>query len=128
MALYREHVGKPLALEGGVQTIWYMNSGLSEETALAHLSILPIDGSLKQGSFTARDQFAYRYNCDEKSIFAALVGLNSNFHIFLIASSTPEKFMLPLSMPEIAPTTNFLRPSQLVEHLASNAAAVGRLR
>ncbi len=121
MALYREHVGKPLPMDGGAQTVWYMNSGLSEKTALAHLSILPIDGSLKQGSFTAREQFAYRYNCDEKSIFAALIGLNSNFHIFLIASSTPEKFMLPLTMPNITATANFLRPGQLVEHLATNA-------
>lgn len=121
MALYREHTGRPLALDGGVQTIWYMNGGLSDKTALAHLSILPIDGSLKQGSLTARDQFAYRYNCDEKSIFAALIGLNSNFHIFLIASSTPEKFALPLNMPKIASTTNFLRPGQLVNHLIKHA-------
>lgn len=121
MALYREHVGKPLELDGGVQTIWYMNSGLSEKTALAHLTILPIDGSLKQGAFTAREQFAYRYNCDGTSIFAALIGLNSNFHIFLIASSTPEKYLLPLKIPNITATANFLRPGQLVEHLATNA-------
>ena len=127
MALYREHVGKPLAMEGGVQTIWYMNSGLSEKMALAHFSILPIGGSLKQGTFTAREQFAYRYNCDEKSIFAALIGLNSNFHVFLIASSTPEKFMLPLTMRNISATMNFLRPGQLVDHLATNTLRPRRL-
>lgn len=28
--------------------------------------------------------------------------------------------MLPLAMPEIAATTNFLRPGQLIEHLGKN--------
>lgn len=118
MALYREHVGHPLPMEGGVQTIWYLNAGLSEEGAHAHLSILPIPGELKQGSFTSREQFAYRYNCDEKSILAALIGLNSNLHFFLIATSDPARYTLPINIPHAARTGNFMQPGGLIAHLA----------
>ncbi|MBB4402918.1 MULTISPECIES: hypothetical protein [Rhizobium/Agrobacterium group] len=113
MALYRQHVGAPLPIGGGVQTLWYLNAGLSEEHAHAHLSILPINGSLKQGKFTASEQFAYRYNCDEKSILAALVGLNSNLHLFVIATSQPETYGLPHQIPGSARAGNFVRPGEL---------------
>jgi hypothetical protein len=122
MALYREHVGTPLPGEGGVQTIWYLNHGLSEEHAHAHLSILPAAATLRQGTFIVPEQFAYRYNCDDKSIFAALIGLNKNLHVFVIASSTPETFGLPAAIPNAETAGNFMRPSQLLARLPIPAA------
>jgi len=72
MALYREHIGEPMPATGGVQTLCFLNAGLSKEVASGTLRILPLRGTLKQGSFVVPEQFAYQYNCDEKSILAAL--------------------------------------------------------
>jgi catechol 2,3-dioxygenase-like lactoylglutathione lyase family enzyme len=92
MALYREHVGQPLPLDGAIFTKWFLNAGLSQESAEAMLAIMPIGGALRNGRKHSIEQFGYRYNCDERSIIAALVGFQSNLHLFLIAAAEPDTY------------------------------------
>ncbi len=87
MALFREHVGKPLVEGSGVFVKWFLNAGLSEKQALGYLSILPIAGELRQGNQRSIEQFGYRFNSDDKSLLVAMVGFHSNLHIFLAATS-----------------------------------------
>lgn len=111
MALYREHVGVALPLDGGVQLQCFLNAGLAQRTADGILQKLPGHGTLKQGSFTVPDQFAYRFNHDGKSIVAALAGFNFNLHIFVVATSQPEFYHFPI----IAPHFPYIRPGQLTQ-------------
>lgn len=113
MALYRHHTGTALPPDGGVMTLWYMNAGLSEAQAQAHLSILPVSETLRQGSFQVPEQFAYRYNCDDKSIFAALIGMHYNLHFFVIATSEPALYSLPWLFPAEQGNSNFAQPGFL---------------
>ncbi len=90
MALFSEHVGQPLSENEGVSTKWFLNAGLAQKEAESYLSILPIAGELRQGAKHSIEQFSYRYNCDKKSTFAALIGFHKNLHIFALASTMPE--------------------------------------
>lgn len=117
MALFHEHTGKALPDDGIVQAAWFANHGLSNEHAEAMLKILPIHGELKQGQFSVWDQFAYRYNSDNKTITAGLVGLHRNLHIFFFASSTPQDHGLPVS-GVLDPVTGFVaRPGEIMKML-----------
>jgi methylthioribose-1-phosphate isomerase len=49
MALYREHVGKPLPLDGAVFSMWFLNAGLAQRSAEEMLRFLPDSGTLRQG-------------------------------------------------------------------------------
>jgi hypothetical protein len=49
MAFYREHVGSPLPLCGGVYTQFYLNQGLADADASRILEIMPVHDTLKQG-------------------------------------------------------------------------------
>lgn len=117
MALYREHVGTSLPLDGGVYTKWFLNAGLSDGAAKAFLSKMPIPGELRQGRQISTAQFAYRYNCDGKSILMALAGFHSNLHIFALATSWPDKlrFMLDDSYMD------FVKAGTLVARLKENS-------
>lgn len=87
MALFREHVGKPLTEGSGVFVRWFLNAGLSEKQALHYLRILPISSELRMGRQTSIKQFRYYYNCDEKSLIMAMIGFHSNLHILVAATS-----------------------------------------
>ena len=113
MALYREHIGTPLAIEGAVYTQWFLNAGLAQATADAMLSILPAWGALRQGSFEVDNQFGYRFNSDDKSIVAALAKFHSGLYIFTIATSHPERYPLPVR----GENTAILRPGELFDHM-----------
>jgi hypothetical protein len=110
MALYREHMGMALPLNGAVQLQCFLNAGLAQRTGDGILQKLPNLGTLRQGTFVVPDQFAYRYNYDGKSIVAALVGFNSNLHIFLVATSQREFCHFPIAAPHF----HFVRPGQLI--------------
>jgi hypothetical protein len=113
MALYREHVGEPLPLTGGVYTLFFMNAGLAKATGDAMLEKLPIFKTLNQGRVCVPDQFAYRYNCDAKSIVAALAGFHSNLHVFVVATSDPDFY----NPPKKIPYADFVRPGELVSRI-----------
>lgn len=87
MALYREHTGHALPLNGGVGSAHFLNVGLNAKQVDAMLHIMPGGGELKMGKRSSRTQFAYRYNTDERSIVAALAGFHGNFHCLVIATS-----------------------------------------
>lgn len=87
MALYREHIGEALPLDGYVGTAHFLNAGLAAENAERMLQTLPVFDTLKQGRKDAGAQFGYRYNTDEKSIIAALVRFHEGLFVFLVASS-----------------------------------------
>lgn len=109
MALYREHIGVALPLEGRIETIVFFNAGLAQQTAETMLAILPVGATLTMGQRHVTDQFAYRYNTDDKEIVAALVGFHSNLHILVMASSNP--IYEGLDTPVFA---NKCRPGQLL--------------
>jgi hypothetical protein len=113
MALYREHIGEPLALSGGVHTAVFLNAGLTQKTGDTILSKMPIYGSLQQGVFFLPEQFGYRFNTDGKSIIAALTGFHSNLHIFTLATSDQQFF----NLPPINTTADFVRPGELVNRV-----------
>jgi hypothetical protein len=113
MALYRWHVGHALPLSGGVHVNWYLNAGLSPSMAKEILKIMPATETLQQGAFQVPEQFAYRYNTDERTIVAALAGFHSNLHILAIATSTPDFFGMPVPIPH----SDFVRPGELVARI-----------
>jgi len=86
MALYREHMGRPLSECGLVFTQHYLNAGLQRKEAEATVSILPGFGELRQGTKGSGKIFNYRFNTDERSIVAALVSFNDNFFVRLFAT------------------------------------------
>lgn len=90
MALYREHIGRALSVDGIVFARHYLNAGLSRQQAEATLSILPGFGELRQGAKRSGKSFNYRYNTDDRSIVAALVAFNDNFFVRLFATEDPE--------------------------------------
>lgn len=113
MALYREHIGKALPMEGVVYTTCFQNAGLLDKQARTMLSIMPAFGQLRQGRKTSSEQFDYRFNSDHKSILAALVSLHSNVHILIVATADPLRYAHVAN----APNMETLRPGQLVQRL-----------
>lgn len=110
MALYREHVGVALPLEGRIETIVFFNAGLAQQTADTMLEIMPNRATLTMGERNVGDQFAYRFNTDGREIVAALVGFHGNLHIMAMAASNPIYEGL-----ESPPFANKCRPGQLLE-------------
>lgn len=92
MALYREHIGIALPCEGAVYSRHFLNAGLSLKSVEAMLNMMPLPGELKMGKRSSKSQFAYRYNTDQKSIVAALVGFHGNLHCLVIATSEPDTY------------------------------------
>jgi hypothetical protein len=122
MALYREHTGVALPLDGAVQIMCFMNAGLAQRTGDEILKKLPIAETLRQGKFMVPEQFAYRYNTDARSIVAALAGFNSNLHIFMAATSQPDFYHFPIAAPHF----QLVRPGQLTKILPSKAAGLAK--
>lgn len=89
MALYREHVGEALPVDGFVFTQHYFNQGLLRREAELLTSIMPAFGELKQGKISSGRVFNYRYNTDLKTIVAALIAFNDNFFVRAFATADP---------------------------------------
>lgn len=104
MALYREHTGHALPETGAVFTTWFLNAGLTREGVETMLSIMPSHSSLRQGTKTVTEQFAYRYNTDDTSIVAALVGFHGNLHILAITTADYETYDFIAKGPNICVT------------------------
>jgi hypothetical protein len=92
MALFREHVGKPLDQGGSVFTQYYFNAGLQRSVAEATLSITPIPGQLIQGTKSSDRQFNYRYNCDNRSIIFAFAAFHDNLFVRACATNEPDTY------------------------------------
>jgi hypothetical protein len=92
MALFREHVGRPLDEQGSVFTQFYFNAGLQRSVAEATLSIMPLPGELIQGVKSSGRQFNYRYNCDDCSIIFLFAAFHDNLFVRACATSEPETY------------------------------------
>ena len=94
MALFREHTGKALPLDGVVFSQWFLNAGLPRRAAEVMLNMLPVFGTLKQGQKQGvkgtGSQFGYRFNSDDDTITAALTAFHSGLYTFTIATSRPD--------------------------------------
>lgn len=110
MALFRQHTGKALPPGGGVEAWYYLNAGLSQETADGMLKIMPGAADLSAGRKRSGKQFVYRYNSDDKTVIAALVSFHNNLHIAFLASSTPKLYEMPHPLPRHV----FTQPGGLV--------------
>lgn len=118
-ALWREHVGAPIPLDGWIAVDAFLNAGLNVAQAQSMLGILPVAGELRQGVRSFSDQFAYRFNTDLKTILAALVGFHDNLHFFVMAYSDPR-------FHEVAGVSNgstTLRPGALMAPLEPYTSA-----
>jgi hypothetical protein len=111
MALYREHCGVPMPLNAGVFSAVFMNSGLMQESVATMLSVMPLGAGLTQGpKNTAHDQFFYRFNSDDRSVIAALVGFHDGLYVCTIALGDPvyeQKLVVP-------PMWRHVRPGELI--------------
>jgi hypothetical protein len=86
-ALFRQHIGKPMPIGGGVFSRHFLNIGPSESAAKAWLSILPDFQEMTQDQWASGKQFAYRFNTDQNSIVAAYVSLHDLVTYWVIAVS-----------------------------------------
>lgn len=123
MALYREHTGSALPLDGAVYTIHFLNAGLSKEYAESMLRMMPIFGHLKQGRNTSLGQFEYRFNSDDRSIVAALSSFHHNLHVLSFSTADPETYGFVSDMPHMTTT----KPGELVGRLAKADALAGQI-
>ena len=93
-ALFRQHAGKALPLDGVVFSQWFLNAGLPRQAAETMMNMLPMFGTLKQGEKMGvkgtGPQFGYRFNSDDSNIVAALTAFHSGLYTFTIATSLPE--------------------------------------
>lgn len=110
MALYREHCGAPIPLEGGILSATFLNAGLSQDTAHAMLAILPSGNTLVQGARnSAHDQFFYRFNTDQRTVVAALASFHDGLYVCTVAFSDRELYGGLLRPPLF----RFVRPGEL---------------
>jgi hypothetical protein len=79
------------------------------------LTILPVFGELRQGRKSSSGQFGYRFNCDDRSIVAAVVSFHNNLHVLAFATSDPGTYGNVLATNNMITT----RPGELLSRLAS---------
>jgi hypothetical protein len=114
MALYRQHVGEPLPLDGGVQVKTFANVGVDENLLRSTVKMLPLRGTLEQGKIDVSRQFSYAFNTDNKSIVAAFASFRGNAWVFATATATPSFFNLP--WPN-GPVEDYCQPGQLLTRI-----------
>jgi hypothetical protein len=115
MALYREHVGVALRLDGAVWCQFALNAGMTQENLNARVKILPLHETLRQGKKNVGDQFSYRYNCDERTVIAAVVQFHRGLW-FTIFASSDKRIIELFNKPEFLqlPASVMVRPGNLL--------------
>jgi hypothetical protein len=123
MALYREHVGAVLPLDGAVWSQFTLNAGMTQENLNARVERLPIQSTLRQGSKSVGEQFAYRFNCDERTALAAVVQFHRGLW-FTIFASSDQRIVELFSKPEHLrlPASAMVRPGDLVSLLPAGGS------
>jgi hypothetical protein len=115
MALHREHVGTALPLDGATWCQFQLNAGLTQENLDARVAIMPGYETLRQGSRTVGDQFAYRYNTDERTVVAAVAQFHRGLWLTVFASSDPRIIELFAKREFLAlPASAMVRPGELL--------------
>jgi len=128
MALYREHVGSALPLNGAVWCQFALNGGMTQEHLDQRVKILPLRETLRQGRKNVGDQFAYRYNCDGRTVVAAVAQFHKGLWFTLFASHDTriiELFHKPdfLSLPGSV----LITPGELIRLLPSFPGSVASI-
>ncbi len=125
MALFREHVGVALPLSGAVWCQFALNGGMTQESLDARIQILPICDTLRQGRKNVGDQFVYRYNCDGRTVIAAVAQFHRGLWFTIFASSDPSIIEL-FNKPEFSqlPASVMIRPGGLLGLLSTPAGVV----
>lgn len=123
MALYREHVGIALPLDGAIWCQFVLNAGMTQEHLNERVRILPVRETLRQGQKNVADQFAYRYNSDERSVVAAVAQFHRGLWFTIFASCDPKIIEL-FKKPEFLnlPASALIKPGELLQLLPSSAA------
>jgi hypothetical protein len=124
MALYREHVGTALPLDGATWCQFALNAGMSQQHLNERVKILPVQETLRQGQKNVADQFAYRYNCDARSVVAAVAQFHRGLWLTVFASCDPkiiELFKKPLFLN--LPASALIKPGELLQRLPSSTAS-----
>lgn len=122
MALYREHVGVALPLSGVTWCQFALNAGMTQEHLDKRVKILPMWETLRQGQKNVGGQFAYRYNCDGRTVVAAIAQFHSGLWFTLFASCDPKIIEL-FTRPEVLalPAAALIRPGELLAQLPQNS-------
>jgi hypothetical protein len=120
MALYREHVGAALPLEGEVFVTWSLNVGFRSEISEAILDALPWLDRLEQGKKTSQGQFDYRFRTDRKTIVIAQSSFHAGLNILSIASSISGRFSFPLPFTR----GGRVRPGELLSSMPGADGAI----
>jgi hypothetical protein len=123
MALYREHVGTALPLDGAVWCQFALNAGLTQEHLDERVRIMPLRETLRQGRKEVADQFVYRFNTDGRTIVAAVAQFHRGLWFTLFASCDP-KIIEMLTRPELIslPASVFVKPGELLRLLPLSKA------
>jgi hypothetical protein len=114
MALYRQHVGVALPLEGAVWCQFQFNVGLTQENLDARVAILPGCETLRQGRKNVGDQFLYRFNTDERSVVAAVAQFHRGLWLTVFASTDPKIIELFANKFSGLPASAMVRPGDLL--------------
>ncbi|QAY97047.1 hypothetical protein CWB41_15965 [Methylovirgula ligni] len=114
MALYREHTGSALPLDGAAWTQFALSGGMSQKTLDDRIKIMPMFATLRQGKVHVSDQFSYRFNCDGRSTIAAVAKFHKGLWLTIAASHDP-KIIALFEQPEssLVPASALVRPGQL---------------
>lgn len=126
MALYREHVGAPLPLSGAVWTQFALNNGMTQDMLEDRVKILPMWETLRQGRKTVDGQFGYRFNCDDRTVIAAVAQFHRGLWITLFAS-WDERIVALFEQPEfrLLPASALVRPGGLLRLLPGTTPIAG---
>lgn len=118
MALYREHTGSALPLDGAAWTQFALSGGMSQKTLDDRTRIMPMFATLRQGKVHVSDQFSYRFNCDGRSTIAAVAKFHKGLWLTIAASHDPNIIAL-FETPEssLIPASAIVRPGQLLDVL-----------
>lgn len=118
MAMFREHVGEALPLDGAVWCQYALNAGMRQEHLDERIKIMPLSETLRQGKKNVADQFVYRYNCDARTTIAALAQFHRGLWFTVFASCEPRIIEL-LNRPNFVslPGASLVRPGQLTDIL-----------
>jgi hypothetical protein len=115
MALFRQHTGSALALDGTTWCQFHLNAGTTQEYLDGLVTKLPGYETLRQGSAHVGDQFRYRFNTDERTVVAAVSQFHRGLWITTFASTDPQIIGLFAKHEFLAlPRSALVRPGGLL--------------
>jgi len=97
---------------------------MTRENLNARVERLPILETLRQGKKNVGDQFSYRYNCDGRTVIAAVAQFHRGLW-FTVFASSDQKIIELFKKPEILqlPASAMVRPGGLLGLLSTRPVA-----